>query len=386
MDWRRLAEPQPDAYDSDVALDIITAAGYAPHSWPAGPTCFDGQVAIGDDGPFVPGSEPADPEHPNIQRACDLIGLWPAAYTQCQRLLERISVYRDISHSEDRILGAASQIGSRGFGNIKITVNNHVGAAEGIVHELAHCKLQALGVDVEAASRLIVNPPDQLCKSPVRHDCLRPVTAVLHAQYSYTYVLALDVAIVAAGLEAERDHAVVAGSIARFLPMLDYGRSVLEREAELDDAGAPFLDGLFEWHTRLRDAGSELLERYGVEAVPFHHPLDDAAESSLDERLAALPFRPTPRADLQSYAVSDEMVVFCPATQAAFALNSASRTIWELCDGERSIADIAFAIGRDLGLQADTEVLRQLARDVGQAVDQFRQDGLLEETAAPDEG
>ncbi len=379
MDWWRLAEPQPDGYDTDVALELMSAAGYVRSGRAAGvPTCFGGRVAIEHDGPFVPGSNAAAPSHPNIEKACELIRLWPAGYRQCQRLIESVGAYVDLSHTDDRVLGAASQIGKRGFGHINVTVNNHVGLAEGLVHELAHCKLQALGVDVESATRLIVNSPDRLCKSPVRHDCLRPVTAVLHAQYSYTYVLALDLAIVAAGLDAERDYHVIAGSIAKLLPMLEYGRDVLREEAELDGPGVDFMAALGNWHERLFADSHRVLERHQVTPMAFFHPLDHGAATPLEERLAALPFRPRPRPDLQAFEVSDEMVVFCPKSNAAFALNAASREIWLLCDGNRSIADIAFAVGEKLGFGSDTDTLRELARDVGQAIDQFRQDGLLQ--------
>ena len=68
-------------------------------------------------------------------------------------------------------------------------MNHHAGFAEALVHELGRThKPRALGVGVETAERLVTNPSGQLHPSPIRYDCLRPMTAVVHAQDSYTYI------------------------------------------------------------------------------------------------------------------------------------------------------------------------------------------------------
>jgi len=60
---------------------------------------------------------------------------------------------------------------------------------EGILHELGHHKLHALGWMLEEyPGNLITNKPEEVFHSPVRFDKLRPMSAVIHAEFSYVYV------------------------------------------------------------------------------------------------------------------------------------------------------------------------------------------------------
>src|SRR5919202_1179323 len=195
--WKRLAEPQIDQYDSLIALEFAQRRGYLRRDISGAPTFFDGKVAIRNDSALSrPDCIPATPAHPNIERACDLIRLWPTVFTQCQLLIESVSVFTytqtsgDTTHNSTCNTVLICSSGKRGFGTIASTINSDVGFAEALVHEMAHHKLWALGIEFESAERIIRNSPEQKFKSPIRYDCLRSMSAVLHAQYSFTYLSA----------------------------------------------------------------------------------------------------------------------------------------------------------------------------------------------------
>ena len=74
----------------------------------------------------------------------------------------------------------------------------------------------------ESATAIVGNDPAQRHVSPIVKDRTRPMTAVLHAQYSYVHVTALDLHM----LEAERaggktpEDAIFQASLLRFRPIL----------------------------------------------------------------------------------------------------------------------------------------------------------------------
>lgn len=72
---------------------------------------------------------------------------------------------------------------------IMVTIHSAAGCAEGIVHELGHYKLHAVGINLEEwPLEIIGNDYEEVYESPVRFDKLRPMAAVIHAQFSYVYV------------------------------------------------------------------------------------------------------------------------------------------------------------------------------------------------------
>lgn len=72
---------------------------------------------------------------------------------------------------------------------IMSTIDSAIGCAEGIVHELGHYKFHTIGINLEDWDQdLIGNEFDEVFNSPVRFDKLRPMGAVMHAEFSYVYV------------------------------------------------------------------------------------------------------------------------------------------------------------------------------------------------------
>ena len=133
-----------------------------------------------------------------------------------------------------------------------------IGAAEAIVHEMAHQKLRVLGVSFESASRVVGNDRRSLYVSPIIKDRLRPMTAVLHAQYSYIHVTQLDIHI----LEFERDDQrrdVLRNRLnVNLLRILD-GQTTLRKHFEPGPHGREFMVGLSSWMERTIETAERLV-------------------------------------------------------------------------------------------------------------------------------
>lgn len=274
IDWTRMAEPQADGYDTDVTIHFAAEAGY--RRPPVEEPCFlDGAVSLRPDPDlqFPDDCKPAAPSHPNVARAESLLRLWPAGYKQCRRLLDTVTLFRHVPDLGDHVIGSVCGPGTRGFGSIAVTVDHHVGFAEGIVHEMAHHKLRTLGVDFENATRLILNPPTVTYPSPIRYDCLRPMSAVLHAQYSYTYILQLDLHILAARQDPARDRDVIAYSLAVIAPKLEFGLKVIRAHALVSSDGSDFLSGLYAWSDRIIATCDRWFRESGISPEAFVHPI-----------------------------------------------------------------------------------------------------------------
>lgn len=379
VDWRRLAEPQPDQYDSHVTLTFARRRGCARRAASRAPTVFEGAAVLCPSDLFPPPCVPAAADHPGIRRGVEALRLWPVGFHQVQLLVDCVSAFVDITAPEDHVVGCMSGPGPTGFGSVAATVNNHVGFAEAIVHEMAHHKLRALGVEVEVAEGLVTNAPEQLFKSPIRYDRLRPMSAVLHAQYSYMYVAALDMAIVHAAREPARDRRVAEDSLAVILPKLEFGLGVLRANAETDQPGAEFLAGLYAWADRILADGHEILRTFGIPPRPFVHPLAEAAAAGAGvpapvpaEPSVAESDRPRRAAGVVACELRDELLVYAPDRELAFSLNRSARAIWELCE-DRTPGEIAEVLGEQLGVGSET-----LLSDVADTVRRFQELGLLD--------
>ncbi|AMV25188.1 hypothetical protein VT84_12385 [Gemmata sp. SH-PL17] len=274
-DWGRIAQPQDDEYDTEVTLALAARRGWTIDRPLGAVSILEGAVAAVPDLrlslPFD--CTPADPTHPNVARAEELLRCWPAAYRQCQRLLDSISLLHSPQLGDDQVVGSICGSGSKGFGSIVVTVNHHAGLAEGIVHEMAHHKLRALGVEFERTNALLVNDPTETYPSPIRYDTMRPMSAVLHAQYSYTYIVQLDLAVISRALDRARDRVIAEHSVAVILPKLEFGREIIERHARCTAEGDEFVRGLMLWTERLTTQSRSLLDSLGILPRDFRHPL-----------------------------------------------------------------------------------------------------------------
>ncbi len=201
-DWRRMVEPQDDGYDTDVLLELArTRYGYE-RDEPVYPTWLNGDVSIGT--AEVPASHhqtPASINHLNLAIAAQLLRqAWPAQWHQCARLLETVYPMIDnrISVTQHGTGCSCGPYGTR-WGSITATLNGGVGFLEGVIHELAHAKMKALGISLYHWEKLLANPIPSaedikrgdgpgLYVSMIRKDLKRPMGAVLQAHYVYIHV------------------------------------------------------------------------------------------------------------------------------------------------------------------------------------------------------
>src|SRR5205085_3552588 len=204
IDSSHMAEPQADQYDTQITLALATTTPSPLRPEPhrclpiaSGQTICDGRVSvahIAQTEMAPPHFPPAPLDHPNLAAAIVYLRRWPAAYEQFSTLIDTVHPCLDASiqpEFREVSVGSSSHSYEQWFGTVFLTVDNALGCAQALVHELAHQKLRALGVSFEQAWRLITNDPAVLYPSPIKLGRQRPMTAVLHAEYSFIYVTEL---------------------------------------------------------------------------------------------------------------------------------------------------------------------------------------------------
>jgi hypothetical protein len=272
IDWSRAAAPQHDQYDSLLALDLASSTTTPERPAPFvrrpvgnAPTIFDGAVAVRYVLPGTPGAPifangPVD--HPNIEAAVEYVRRWPVAFEQFRLLMDSFHplVRTDVAASDYRE-GFGSYSGSFDtmLGTLFATVFDPIGLAQAFVHEMGHNKLRAFGVNFESAYRLVLNRPDELYVSPVIKDRLRPMTAVLHAEYSFTYITALDIELIRNESDEERLQLLLR-LLKRNLARIEEGLDEIKQHIRVDEDGEAFMAGLYAWIGELIVQSHQILQ------------------------------------------------------------------------------------------------------------------------------
>lgn len=270
IEWSRMAEPQDDGYDTLVTLALaqttpspLRSELYTRRPTDGSPTVCDGSVAVRYlDQPEMspPRYQPAPPDHPNLLKAVEYLRRWPAVYEQFKSLIDTVHPCLDANikpEHRELIVGSSSHSHEHWFGTLCVTADHAVGCAQGLVHEMAHQKLRALGVSLEQADRLITNDPASLYPSPIRLGRQRPMTAVLHAEYSFIHVTELDIRM----LESEDDEETrqqMLQLLMRNVVRMEAGYDTLARHVETDASGSVFIEAFLTW------AGSAINRAYTI--------------------------------------------------------------------------------------------------------------------------
>lgn len=274
IDWSRMAVPQPDGYDTDAIL-ALAGSGASPlrpapyqRRPPEGSHAFCGGMVAVRAGPErglgSASMVPAALDHPHLDKAAALLARWPAAHAQFQRLVEAVHPYCDLAQVRlgQWAFGSSSHSHEADFGCILVTVDDPLGLAQALLHEMAHHKLRAMGVSVEVADRLIANPPDQRFDSPIRKDRTRPMTAVFHAQYSFMHVTALDLYMLKKAddpLEATKILMLLARNVIR----MEAGYREIDVHLITDSIGQTFVEPFMRWSRQVLDDGRAALDAHG---------------------------------------------------------------------------------------------------------------------------
>ncbi len=277
VDWARMAQPQDDGYDTDVTLRLaengvtpLRPLPYRRRSSEGEVTFCDGAVAVRQApelGMMSDALLPARVDHPNIAAGGALLSRWPNAYAQFTRLIDTVYAYSDPEQARmgDQALGSSSHSYEEDFGSVHATVDNALGFAQALVHEMAHQKLRALGVSFETAERLITNSPSEEFESPIRKDRKRPMSAVFHAQYSFIYVTALDLYMLAKA-NGQRERQFILMLLARNVPRMQSGYEEVAMHAKTDEAGRQFVDAFMQWSSDVLLRGQAELDANGYGA------------------------------------------------------------------------------------------------------------------------
>jgi HEXXH motif-containing protein len=272
-----MAEPQKDGYDTDMTLRMAEQGGtpfrplpYRRRSIDGAATFCDGMVAVRqapERGLMTDRILPAKLDHPNLAAGAAFLARWPAAYAQFGRLVDTVYPYTDPEQARqgEWALGSSSHSYEEDFGSVHATVDNALGFAQALIHEMAHQKLRALGVSVESAERLIANDPSEQFESPIRKDRMRPMTAVFHAQYSFIHVTALDLHMLDAA-RAERERQNILMLLARNVPRMQEGHKEVAAHIRTDGAGRIFVNAFMDWSRDVLQRGQAQLDANGFGA------------------------------------------------------------------------------------------------------------------------
>ena len=102
-------------------------------------------------------------------------------------------------------------------------------------------------------------------------------------------------------------------------------------------------------------------------------PVDCARMTTPDREPSSSPSdRPIPESDVTAYPLDDELVLYDARTTVAHVLNPSAAKIWELCDGSRTLPELAQALSLTYGLDP-----QRAETDVSELVGTMRASGLL---------
>ena len=303
IDWKRIAKPQPDGYDSEVIASIL----YEKYGWkkitPSTElTLCNGAVGITEDklvllgrtskdSPMQDGMSYITPELiTNIDRF--LMG-WPDGSLMLQNFLDEYwPKWSATMHPQARGSSSGHNVMSDNLLNptgeklilnsVYVTANDPQGCSAGTYHEVGHARLESIGININTHdNQLLLNTLDELYDSPVRWDVKRPMSAVVQGVYSW---IMLSEADLQCGLNltgwdtknplvqvspAEASAVYLIGNI----PKIEDGLVEIRTHAKLTPEGVAFMDGYLEW-------GEDLVSR----ALPFlKETLGDRFDTEYDK-------------------------------------------------------------------------------------------------------
>jgi HEXXH motif-containing protein len=255
VNWARASVPQDDGYDTEVVLaHARREQGWRRPEAIEAPSFCDGRVGLrlwsfGE----VPNPSltPGPVEHPNLVTAEDHVRtLWPAAYEQFTRIVSDVypMTLHPVPGNGGASVGSCSgQTSHRAF-SMYVTYFDPFGTAESMVHEMAHIKLRCLGIQVESRSRFILNSPAERFVSPLR-SYTRPMTALLHAFYSWLHLTELGLRLM------PRDPVRARARLDRNCRWIEQMLQEIRTHVRLDEAGAAFVLPLYAWAEQLLARG-----------------------------------------------------------------------------------------------------------------------------------
>ena len=126
-----------------------------------------------------------------------------------------------------------------------VTRSDNHGAAQGIYHEYAHLRLEAMGVMIETHDgTLLLNADTELYTSSVRSDKPCPMSAVLHGVYAWLMLTENDYQL-HARKKIFIDELILYSE--RNLTKIQKGIATIKEYGRFTPAGEDFIRGVYEW-------------------------------------------------------------------------------------------------------------------------------------------
>lgn len=223
LPWEKAAEPQQDLSDlhmmwyvSDLLYD------YKKPRLLESVSMFDGKVAVKlddhaqtHDSTYIPHDSETFIAQNKAQRLEQLLELTPYSAHVAEFLdvyHPRINKKYDAHHSGASLGCQCGPVKKPCDGSVEVgsSYNNPVTAGDGIIHEVWHQRMHALGIDFEThAGLFFTNAHHEVYDSPIRKDKLRPMPAVIQAQYSYIGVTEYYKTLIDVLFDSEADRSSV---------------------------------------------------------------------------------------------------------------------------------------------------------------------------------
>jgi HEXXH motif-containing protein len=269
VDWARVAIPRADGYDTEIIRQCAAIRFSRTGKWEDmarhdvnAPTMLEGATQlrlVHDPHPLGEGFDHAPLSHASYDRCTALLARWPEAYRQLQTLVHTLhpAIQRNVT-DDAQVIGSCSHAFETEFGTFYATIHDPYALAQAFVHEMAHMKLFALSFGKESTGKLIRNPLHEQYHSTIRTDQPRPMSAVIHAQYSFIHVVALDLHMLAAETDSDAcDH--LYALLARNVERMEVGYRTIADHVTLTSEGEAFMGAFMPWSRQVLDQGQALL-------------------------------------------------------------------------------------------------------------------------------
>lgn len=237
-----LVRPQADGSDSAAIVQMAEERWGRPEPYLGAARLGRVAVALAEQS-IAPWVEPTI-SHPNLPAIAKAMSRWPAAWEGFQRF---VTVFWPLDQPGLNARGCTSgHAVLRSQRVVYVTVYDVEGCREGLLHEWAHLRLEAMGVDLEFHDGRLLRNDNAGLISPIRKDKLRPMSAVLHGFYAWVLMSAGDV--IAAQQEGPEN---VVDFFRTNVAKLEEGILTLNRHARWTEVGAPFGFELIAWAEEL---------------------------------------------------------------------------------------------------------------------------------------
>jgi hypothetical protein len=292
IEWKRVAKPQPDGYDSEVIASILNEKyGWKKIQPTSELRLCNGAVAVVQDRQYTPEqiSHPSNPMTdgmpymtPEVCAGIDrFLMAWPEGGQMLQLFLDEYwakwSKFMDkhgrgCSSGHYEMKSCLHDYGlTKGLvlNAVYVTANDWQGCSEGIYHEVGHARLESVGIDIDTHdSRLLLNGPDELYDSPVRWDIKRPMSAVVQAVYSWIMFCEADIQCAKnlTGYDTkhpEQQQTAAEASVSYLIgniPKIQDGLTEIRNNIKFTPEGKDFFDGYLEWGEDVVARGIEVLK------------------------------------------------------------------------------------------------------------------------------